>query len=324
MKLPLTIVLFVLSFSCYSQLINDSTIHKLNQKIEETGISQVIKFRNVVVDNQNEIIRMQFEFQSNNAAKNDTLWRMLKTEFQKNKGIDVRQYLYFYCINTFRISEPKNVLLEIRQSYINQDCPFIQFYYNEDTQKFTGDEKEKICMAEYSDAVSVNALEFCDKKVITENSVDAINKYYEILNKHFRTFYKNGGFENNCKKQKFKSFYRSGDAVLKFDIENLEKEVLRDAGGNFVYSILEFFYDEKLVPYEHIKVEISLVLNKSSNQMEIKTKIIGRYGSGYYRNSKWETMNDMDLGFPAYINDYIKNITAEIIRRITKYKQYGN
>lgn len=330
--------MFLLSFNCYSQLVNDSTINKLNQRLEETGISQVIKYRNFV--EQNGIYRIQFDFCSNDAAKNNQLWQMLKKNFKKDvknkqksskkkkklKGIDntdIKQYLYFYCINIFQLKDPKNVLLEIRQSYINQNCPFIQFYYNEDTHKFTGEEKEKICMAEYSDNVSINALDFFEKKTITKNPEKTIAQYYEILNNHFRGIYAKGGFEKNSKETKFKSFYRRGDDVLKFDVIDLEKEVLKDAGENFVYSILSLFSDETYIPYEHIKIEIRLILNKNTNQMEIKIKVVGRYGSGFYRNKNWYTMNDLDTGFPAYINDYTKEITNEIVRKITKYHQYG-
>jgi len=308
----------------YSQTINEISIGKLTSELEKSGISQVFKFRDIVVDSVHHIIRVQFEFVSPDAARNDTLWRILKNDFRAQKNMDIREYLYFYSINVFKISEPQNVLLEIRQSFINEDCPFIQYYYNEDTKRFTGDEKEKVCMAEYKKAILLNAFVYYDKLFLIQNSDVAIDTYYNVLNKHFREFYKKGGFEKNSKTQEFKSLYRKMDPVLKFEVQNLQKEVLNDAGENFVYSILRFIYDKSYLPYEYLKFEISLEPQKQTNQMELNVKITGRYGSGFYENWRWETMNDMDRGFPAYIDDYAKKISEEIVRKITIYKDYGN
>ncbi len=319
MKAFSTTILFLFCINGYSQLVNDSAITKLNKELEEIGISQVIKFRNFV--KQQGIYRIQFDFCSDNAAKNNKLWQMLKTEFHARKNMDIRQYLYFYCINIFKIEQPENVLLEIRQSYINEDCPFIQYYYNEKTKQYMGD--EKICMAEYADEVSFDALDFFDKKTIRKKPTETLNAYYKMLNSHFREFYAKGGFRKNSTNQKFKSFYRFGDNVLRFDVIDLEKEVLKDAGENFVYSIIALFSDKKYLPFEHIKVEIRLSLNEKTNQMGINTKIIGRYGSGFYRTRNWHKMNNLDTGFPAYINDYTKELTNEIVRKITRYHQYG-
>ncbi len=306
-----------------TQLVNETTKNKLIEKLEETGISQVFKFKDIVLDKKNNIIRVQFKFNSDNAAKNSTLWRKLKTDFRKQKNANIRQYLYFYSINVFRIKIPENVLLEIRQSYINQDCPFIQFWFNEDTNKFTGDEKERICMADYNKKLNIKNFVYFSEDIITSKTKIAKDVYYATLNEHFRQIYRKGGFEKNSKKQKFKSKYIRGNETLEFEVENLEKEVLNDAGENFVYTMLKFLYKKKFVPYEHLKFKISLVLNTETNQINIKTNIIGRYGSGFYRNSRWETMKDMDRGFPKYINDYAKEVTIKIINRITNLKNYG-
>ncbi len=308
----------------FSQTIDDFTIGRINKELEEKGISQVFVFRDIVVDSVNHIIRIQFEFNSPDAARNDTLWRILKNDFQKQKNMDIREYLYFYSINVFKITEPKNVLVEIRQSFISEDCPFIQYYYNEDTKRFTGDEKEKVCMAEYKKAILLNSFVYYDKIFLINNTDLAIDNYYNLLNKYFRGFYTKGGFEKNSKNQEFKSMYRRMDPTLKFEVQNLQKEVLNDAGENFVYSILRFIYDKSYLPYEYLKFEIKLEPQKQTNQMELDVKITGRYGSGFYENWRWETMNDMDRGFPAYIDDYAKKISDEIVRKITIYKDYGN
>ncbi len=318
MKAFLTSILLLFWINGYSQLVNDSTIQKLHKQLEETGISQVIKYRNFV--KQKGIYRIQFDFRSDDAAKNNQLWQMLKNDFYKEKNIDIRQYLYFYCINIFKIEQPENVLLEIRQSYINEDCPFIQYYYNEKTKQYLGD--EKICMAEYSDNVSFDALEFFDKKTIRKKPSKTRNAYYNMLNSHFRELYSKGGFRKHSKEAKFSSSYRKGDAILKFEVKDLQKEVLTHAGENFVYRILRYFYDEPLLPYEYIKVEISLELNKSNNQMAMKIKVVGGYGSGFYQNKDKHTMNDLDKGFPAYINDYAEEVSNEVVRKITQYKNF--
>ncbi len=323
-RIIIILLLVFLNTYIYSQSINENAIGKINNELEKTGISQVLRFRDIVVDTVNHIIRVQFEFNSIDAAQNDTLWRILKLDFRKQKNMDIREYLYFYCINVFKIARPEEVLLEIRQSYINEDCPFIQFYYNEDTKKFTGDEKEKMCMAEYKKALLLNSFVYYDKSFLIQNSEIAIDSYYNALNWHFREFYRKGGFEKNSKQQEFKSMYRKMDPVLKFEVQNLQKEVLNDAGENFVYSILKFIYNKSYLPYEYLKFEIGLVPQKQTNQMELNVKITGRYGSGFYENWRWETMNDMDKGFPAYIDDYARKVSEEIIRKISIYKDYGN
>jgi len=325
MKRNISILIFVfISTLSYSQIINESSIGRISNELEKTGISQVFKFRDIIVDSVNSVIRVQFEFNSPDAAMNDTLWRILKSDFRKQKNIDIREYLYFYSINVFKIAEPKNVLVEIRQSYINEDCPFIQYYYNEDSNKFTGDEKEKVCMAEYKKSILLNSFVYYDRAFLIQNSEVAIDAYYNVLIKHFREFYKKGGFEKNSKKQEFKSMYRRLDPVLRFEVQNLQKEVLNDAGENFVYNILRFIYNKSYLPYEYLKFEIRLEPQNPTNQMELNIKITGRYGSGFYENWRWDTMNDMDRGFPAYIDDYAKKISEEIIRKITIYKDYGN
>ena len=317
-------MLVLLQTYAHSQTINEISIGKMKKELEKTGISQIFHFRDIVADSSHHIIRVQFEFNSNDAAKNDTLWCILKNDFRKQKNMDIREYLYYYSINVFKINTPKDVLVEIRKSYINEDCPFIQYYYNEDTKKFTGDEKEKMCMAEYKKAILLNEFVYFNRSYLIQNSEVAIDAYYNVLNKHFREFYKKGGFEKNSKQQEFKSIYRKMDPVLKFEVQNLQKEVLNDAGENFVYSILRFIYNKSYLPYEYLKFEIDLEPQKLTNQMELNVKITGRYGSGFYENWRWETMNDMDRGFPAYIDDYAKKISEEIVRTITINKDYGN
>ncbi len=319
MKTSITIILILLSSYLFSQTVNETTIGVLNKELNETGISQVIKFKDVIVDEENDIIRIQFNFASTDAALNDTLWRMLKTDFREQKNQDIRQYLYFYSINVFQITKPKDVLLEIRQSYINEDCPFIQFYFNEDTNEFTGDEKEKICMAEYSNEILLNSFIYFKKDYILENKNIAIGVYYRRLNQYFKDLYeKDGGFEGNSKNAKFKSRYREGDKILEFEVSNLKKEVLHDSGENVVYQILELLYDREFIPCESLKFKIKIEPNKNTNQMELNVEIIGRYSSGYYNNCSWEKMNDMDEGFPKYIKEYLKDkVIEEIINKLT-------
>jgi len=325
MREYVTVFLFILlQLNLQSQVVNDSTISKMEQELERTKIAQVFHFKDVIIDKENSIIRVQFKFNSNDAAKNDTLWRILKTDFRKQKKTGIREYLYFLSINIFRINTPKDVLLEIRQSYISQDCPFIQFYFNEDTGKFTGDEKEKICMAAYDeDEINLESFRYFKKEYIKKNEKLTINAIYSILNAHFKRFYKNGGFEKNSTKQKFSSSYIVGKPMLEFQITNLKKEVLYDAGDNFVYTILEFLYPHRNYdPYEYLKFRITITFE--NNKMGIKVEIKGRYGSGYYQNRKWEKMNDMDLGFPNYINEYAEKISAKIVRTISNNKNFKN
>jgi len=321
--LTTTILIFIVS-NLFAQTVNKSTIAILNQELTETGISQVIKFKDVIIDEENDIIRVQFWFTNQDAALNDTLWRMLKSDFKEQKNQDIRKYLYFYSINVFKLPNPKNVLLEIRQSYINEDCPFIQFYFNEDTNAFTGDEKEKICMAEWPSEILLNSFIYFDKDFILEKDEIAIEVYYRRIDQHFKTLYeKDGGFEGNSKNAKFTSKYKTGDKILKFEVSNLEKEVLYDSGENFVYQILELIYgeEENFVPCESLKFEITLTTKKATNQMSLNVKILGRYGSGFYKTCNWNKMNDMDNGFPQYMDDYIKNkVTEKIIYILTNLK----
>lgn len=304
------------------QVVNDSIVSKLKMELDKTGVSQVILFKDIIVDNENSTIKLQFGFSSDDAIKNSGRWKKLKLKFKKEKKLDLRKYLFFLGINYFKITNPKNVILEIRQSYENDDCPFIQYYYDKTNKRFTGDELEKICMAEYRDIIALDDVKFYKEESVAKAPGDSKEEFYKLLINRFRKIYTSGGIEGNSKDARFKSKYRQGDDELKFEVKDLQKEVLRDAGENMVYSILEFLYGKKFIPFEYLKYNIRLV-PKGNDQIDLKVEITGRYGSGYYQTREWSRMNDMDEGFPVYLSEYIEKVTEEIIRTLTKDENYG-
>jgi len=312
----LIISFFITQFAFAQTDFNAENKQAFEKKLSEMGLLQTLKLKELKQEKGIYYFRLQFI--AENQDESNTAWVSMKALFGKEKSVSLPEYLYFFFIGWFEIPNPQNVLLEIRHSYLTEECPFVQYYFDDKTNNFVLN--ETLCKADISETIKLNELSFLTKKYVLENKETSKELIYEKLLKRFKEIYtKEKGFEKKST-AKFVPTYRKGADSLTFEVKNLQKEVLTQAGENFVYTMLTFLTGETYLPFEHLKFSIIYNIEKQ----EIKVKVIGRYGSGLHGNKEWSEMTDMDKGLPVLINNYLKDkVMPDIIRTITKDTNYG-
>ncbi len=292
---------------------------RFDSYLKSKGLDSVFTLHETEFTEAQSVLRLKFSNPNNTREQNNSALALLKQEYT-SQGANLYTVLYSAFVNAYSVSEPRNAVLVIRHEYVNTkpDCPAIFYYYDDATKQF--ETNETLCKADIDKTVKFPKFKYWEESYILENPQKSKHLYYTILKGEFNRLYSNrGGFSERNKKAKFSCDYEDGDKFLEFEVSGLHDEVLAGANDNFVKQLMFVFYGEECLPPEKIRVKISLDFDQTSKQADIKVEVRGRYASCVYSGiPQWEKMNDMDTGFPLYIEDYAKKVFNHVRTTILK------
>jgi len=280
---------------------------KLYQRwLDQSGYGKTLRVRTIEIEPQQLALYLEFHYA--NADSVAAAWQKLKTDFERQSGGKTfEQELFFKMVQ----------IMEIRQSVGN-----VQLYDNYNLRQepcfvraiYFKDERVRVdssgCKAQKLD-IKLTPNDFSGAK---KPALSAFQKRFgqdsvftKIHDYALRRYQKKVCDNRNPKV----SPPQIDGNVLRFEVEDLCKEVLKDETN---WTVCEWL--KKLgKPCNWIKREkltFTFAYQQTPDGFHLKCEVEGKVGSGFYDSVKRGGYLDMEIDFKGYFEDYARNLQYEL------------
>lgn len=278
--------------------------------LEHNGLGKTLRVKTVEVESQQ--IALYLAFPTENADSVSASWAQLQKDYAaQNTGMSLEQELFYKMLH----------MMEVRQSAAN-----VQLYD-------TYDNRKEPCFYRgiyVKDGVFQIDTGGCRSKrldvYITPGDLGGAKKHsVETFQKQFTQQYVFDKIHQYAKQRYEKKTCENRNPtvsppqidgnMMRFDVIDLCKEVLKDEQNNGVCSFLSKY----LKPCNWIKREkltLTFIYQTKDNGFWLKCEVEGKVGSGYYDQVPRGGYLDMEIDFDGYLTDYANKLQYELKQAI--------
>ena len=292
---------------------------QLYQKwLTKSGFGDVIKVQDLKVEPEHFTLYLAFHTTAGGECW--ALWEQLKEDFERRNAITFEQQLFYKMLHMMEV-EQEMATIEVHNLYGEQRnyCFFSKIFFDDTYGKVNV--QERYCKAqERNIEVEPNTLEG-----MKDMSFEEINRIYNRTSVFETIFnYAKGRYElNKCEARFPEVREKERSQLLRFEVVDLCKEVLRDEDNPWICKVLRRFdYTCNWIKRE--KLEFTITYERTPDGIRIGVKIDGKYGSGYYDQVKRGGYHSMDLDFDDYLVDYADEIANDFKREVLKIGSVAN
>jgi hypothetical protein len=279
--------------------------------LDHSGLGKSLRVKTLEVEPQQ--IALYLSFPTENADTAAAVWARLKKDYAAlNTGVGLEQELFYKMLH----------LMELRQSVAN-----VQLYDTYDSRKepcfyrafFVRDGAFRVdssgCKAKKLDIfISPGDLKGGKKHSASAFQQQFTQEYvFDKIHQYAKQRYERQTCEN--RKPAVSAPQIDGN-VLRFEVTDLCKEVLKDAQNDAVCA----FLNKYVKPCNWIKREklsFTFVYQTQNGGFQVKCEVEGKVGSGYYDQVARGGYLDMEIDFDGYLSDYANNLQYELKKAIT-------
>ena len=281
--------------------------------LETSGLGQVFAVHTVVEDSKISTLYLQFHTEDLDSLSN--AWHTLKANFDSTHTISLEQQL-FYQWSYFMDRPQEELWVEIYDSYDVEKVPDPQFYvilfFQDGGLQIDANTKQKTEPREIRLELKPVKLRTASKG--SWKNTDHKTEVFEKVLEHMRSYYETSKCANRNPKLKV----LESDVVLRFEIEDLCREVLEDAEQPFPCRIAQLLgKDCNWITRE--KIYFLIAYSQEGTHAVLKIIMDGKYATGYGNRPQDGGYNPMDGRFDQYFKDYA-DVVTERLTRVLKSK----
>ena len=286
---------------------------KLYQRwLEHNGLGKTLLVKTVEVEPQQ--VALYLAFPNENADSAAAAWDQLKKDYTAlNTGLSLEQELFYKMLHLMELRQSAaNVQLYDTYDTRKEPCFYRGFFLKEGTFQVdsSGCKSKKldiyISPGDLSGAKKHAAATF--QKQYTQQYV------FDKIHRYAKQRYE----QNTCENRRpVVSPPLIDGNLMRFEVTDLCKEVLKDEQNNTVCSFLSKY----LKPCNWIKREkltLSFIYQPKDSGFLLKCEVEGKVGSGFYDQVGRGGYLDMEIDFDGYLKDYADKLQYELKQAIIK------
>lgn len=276
------------------------------QWLDHNGLGKVLRVREVEVESKQVALYLSFPYEDADSVK--AAWTQVKKDYENlNTGLSLEQALFYKMLH----------LMELRKDIAN-----VQLYDTYDTRKepcfYWGIYFKDGAMQVDSSGCRSKSLDIYmsanDLKPAKKPSGAAFQKQYtqqyvfDKIHQYARQRYE----RNTCTGRNPKVSPPQIDGnVMRFEVTDLCKEVLKDAQNNSFCGFLNR-YVKPCNWIQREKLTFTFIYLPKDNAFQLKCELEGKVGSGYYDQVGRGGYLDMEVDFDGYLTDYATKLQYEL------------
>ncbi|WP_020569750.1 hypothetical protein [Neolewinella persica] len=310
--LLLAIIFFCLNIG-NAQLTEDQEYFETQGEIyqrwlDHVGLGRVLIVKEIKVNG--ERLYLKLGFREENYDKVVANWKQLKVAFDSKSALSLEEKLFYRACHLFSIpQEDMKVWVNDTYEWGMEPC-FVRKVYFEGGDVVA---KEINCRTKIRNVVVSNA----ELGKLRGNAVAEINleksrgTTYENIIKYAEQKY--GSSNCGSREARFKVLQK--DHVLRFEVQNLCKEVLTDEANPLACKVLKRLgYDCNWIKREMLT--FTIIEQKTEDGFRLYCEIEGKYGSGLFEEVKRGGYHDMEVDFDEYLEIYADFFTTSLKKHL--------
>ena len=269
--------------------------------LKHSGLAQVLVVDQIEVDSGNISLLMTFNDQKVEVPV--AAWTQLKKDYENDNPLKLEEFLFFRMVHLMEVRDDQ-AILEIFDKVTNSTF-FSEIYMDNDELII-----ESSILKSVKKDIVIEKVDLTRIKSYSKVRLDSLlpkDKVFEnIINYSTKKF----GVKK-CGDRVAEVTVRERKRLLRFEVKNLCREVLKDEANPLLAQILgKIGYDAQWVKREMLNIII--IYSGSESAVNLFCEIQGKYGSGFYK-PRLSGYIDMEPEFSEYMNRFA-DVFAEEIR----------
>ena len=286
---------------------------QLYQKwLDKSGFGEVIRVGEVEVEPHH--LTLMLTFYTSVGGECWALWEQLQEDFERENALTLEQQLFYKLLHLMEVEQDQatievhNIIGEGRNF-----CFYSKIFFDAGAGRV--EVRERYCKAqERNIEVAPNTLDGLKDMSFEEiNRIYNRNSVFEAIFSYAKERYE----KDKCELRYPQVREKERNQLLRFEVVDLCKEVLRDESNPWICKVLRRF-DYQCNWIKREKLEFTITYERTQEGIRIGVKIDGKYGSGYYDQVKRGGYHDMDLDFDDYLVDYADVIANDFKKEVLK------
>lgn len=272
--------------------------------LDVSGVGEVLQVHDLKIFPQRISLYLSFRSESNDTITN--AWYMLKDYYEQKNPTKLESQLFYKLY----------VLMEVSQDLID-----IQIYDTYDKSKkavfFRGIyfEGGKVMVDQINPKSKIREIKLKPPNLsnMKYSSVESfLNRYdKETIFKLVQSYARKKYEQTNCEDRNPKLTLLETDEVLRFEVENLCREVLTDEANPTLCRILKKLnYNCNWAKRELLVFTVSYL--PSLEGFNLYIEIDGKYGSGFYDKIRRGSYLSMEIDFDSYLERYADTFKEDL------------
>ena len=272
-----------------------------------SGLGNVLKVESIDVKEQRLSIYLGFPYDDIDSIVRT--WEVLKREFEAERPITLEQQLFYKAVNLMEVRQSL-VDVQIYDTYdLRKEPLFFRGIYFEDGQVKVEESNPKSKVKE----VRISPANINGMKGLSEaqfRQAFSRESVYERVLGYARKRYGSTGCEQRSPKVRL----LENETVLRFEVEDLCREVLTDEANPLLARILNSCCGQD---YNWVKRELLsfLVTHRElpgGQGFQLTIEVDGKYGSGIYEKVQRGGYLSMEVDFDDYLERYADSFREEL------------
>jgi len=281
--------------------------------LNHSGLGEVLHVESIGVKEQRLSLYLGFPYSDIDSIVR--AWEALKREFEAERPISLEQQLFYKAANLMEVRQSL-VDVQVYDTYdLRQEPLFFRGIYFEDGQVKVEESNPKSKIKE----VYISPASFKGMKGMSEaqfRQAFSREAVYEKVLEYARKRYGSTGCEQRYPKVRV----LENEAVLRFEVEDLCREVLTDEANPLLAQILNSCCGQD---YNWVKRELLAFIATHRELPDGKgflltIEIDGKYGSGIYEKVRRGGYLSMEIDFDDYLERYADSFREEVKKVILK------
>lgn len=272
--------------------------------LDHSGLGTVLKVQEIDIQEKHLSIYLAFHLSTIDGIANS--WKHLKTDFEANHPLTLEQQLFYKA----------TTMMEVRQELID-----IQVYDTYDLRKeplffrgiFFEDGGVKVETSDPRSEIRDIAVTRADLSNRREVSAAAFQKRYSRRQVYsdIITYVKRRFERDVCDDRYPQVRVLENDQVLRFEVEDLCREVLTDEANPVLADVIGIFgYDLNWVKRELLT--FTIIHQPITDGFRLSIEIDGKYGSGIYSTVSRGGYLNMEIDFDDYLERYADRFKTDL------------
>lgn len=330
LKNNLTILLllnFTFLLQAQENLTKDTPFFQAQAKVfqkwlEKEGLGTVLKVREVEVDPQ--ILALYLEFKEQGADHDEVVinYQKIKQAFESKNTLPLEAQLFYKMVHLMEVDEDiANVQIYDTYNPQEQPCFYVGAYFkNNQIQIDKKIAASGECPNRYKGKkwiVQIDPSDFLNAKKITQKSIHKKFGKKQVFDLIFQ--YAKKRFEKNpCPNRKAKVRLRENKNMLRFEADNLCKQVLYDETNQLLCRIVDRMgFSCNTIKRE--RLNFIIIYEATNHGFILHCEVDGKYSSGLGKGRRGD-YNSMEEnpGFNDYLELFADEFAQELRKEITK------
>ncbi|MCO6477208.1 MAG: hypothetical protein J5I94_11335 [Phaeodactylibacter sp.] len=281
--------------------------------LDHSGLGKVLHVEAIDVKEQSLSLYLGFPYDDIDSIVR--AWEALKREFEAERPISLEQQLFYKAVNLMEVRQSL-VDVQIYDTYdLRQEPLFFRGIYFEDGEVQVEESNPKSKVRE----VSISPANFKGMKGASEAQFRQAFSRQAVFDKVLEYARKRYG-STGCEQRTPKVRVLENETVLRFEVEDLCREVLTDEANPLLARILNSCCGQD---YNWVKRELLSFIVTHRELPEGKgflltIEIDGKYGSGLYEKVRRGGYLSMEADFDDYLERYADSFREDLKKVVLK------